>query len=174
MWSLNRHIRIEEQQYHKLLHKFNPLIFSLIYKKISNRDDVLDVFQNVIIHIWEYRSKLDSTNIESIVIKTCQQEIAHFYRNAKIDKTSDLPIHLSDPSHEDLVIAQNKEENLSEIETAIEELFPPLRRKIFKMNKIDGVTQEKIAANFKISKRTVEEHISQSMIYLKSKVKITK
>lgn len=172
MWSSNRHIRIEEQEYYMLLHKFHPLIIALIYKKINNRDDVLDVYQNVIIHIWQYRSKLDSKNIEGVIIKTCLQEIAHFYRNAKRAQTNDLlPLDHSDTTLDDVLIAEKKEQILLEIEKAIEELFPPLRRKIFKMNKLDGITQEKIATNLNISKRTVEQHISKSIIFLKNRVK---
>ena len=171
MWSSNRHIRIEEQEYYSLLHKYNPLIFSLIYKKINNKEDALDVFQNVIIHLWEYRSKLDSNTIEGIVVKTCLQEIAHFFRTTKKVQSDDLPIHYSDTAQEDLLIAEKKEETLLEIEHAIEELFPPIRRMIFKMNKLEGITQAKIAANFNISKRTVEKHIAKSIIFLKNKVK---
>ncbi|MNL09520.1 RNA polymerase sigma factor [compost metagenome] len=172
MWSSNRHIRIEEQEYYTLLHKFHPLIIALIYKKIKNRDDVLDVYQNVIIHIWQYRSKLDSKNIEGIIVKTCLQEIAHFYRNTKRTQTDALPLDHSDTTMEDVLIAERKEQNLLEIEKAIEELLPPLRRKIFKMNKLDGITQEKIATTLNISKRSVEQHISKSIIFLKNKVKI--
>ncbi|MOA19732.1 RNA polymerase sigma factor [compost metagenome] len=73
---------------------------------------------------------------------------------------------------EDVLIAERKEQNLLEIEKAIEELLPPLRRKIFKMNKLDGITQEKIATTLNISKRSVEQHISKSIIFLKNKVKI--
>lgn len=170
MWLTNRHTKIEEQNYYTLLHKYNPLIFSLIFNKIKNRDDVLDVFQNVIIHIWEYRSKLNSNNIESIVKKTCFQEISHFYKKTKRVQITDLPLEKSDTALEDMILAEEKEQSIAKIEKAIEELFPPIRKTIFKMNKLDGITQENIASYFNISKRTVEKHISQSMIYLKNKV----
>jgi RNA polymerase sigma-70 factor (ECF subfamily) len=170
MWLTNRHTKIEEQNYYVLLHKYNPLIFSLIYNKIKNRDDVLDVFQNVIIHIWEYRSKLDSSNIESVVKKTCLQEISHFYKKTNRVLITDLPLEQSDSTVEDIILAEEKEQSIAKIEKAIEELFPPIRKTIFKMNKLEGITQEKIASYFNISKRTVEKHISQSMIYLKNKV----
>ena len=170
MWLTNRHTKIEEQNYYTLLHKYYPLIFSLIYNKINNREDVLDVFQNVIIHLWEYRSRLDSNNNESIVKKTCLQEISHFYKKTKRIQITDLLLEQFDTAAEDMILAEEKEQSIARIEKAIEELFPPLRKTIFKMNKLDGITQEKIASNFNISKRTVEKHISQSMIYLKNKV----
>jgi RNA polymerase sigma-70 factor (ECF subfamily) len=170
MWLINRHTKIEEQNYYTLLHKFNPLIFSLIYNKIKNRDDVLDVFQNVIIHIWKYRSNLDTNNIESVIKKTCLQEISHFYKKTKKVEFTDLPLEQSDTSLEDLFISEEIEQAITKIEEAIEELSPPLRKIIFKMNKLDGIKQGKIASIFNISKRTVENHISQSMIYLKNRV----
>lgn len=174
MWSSHRHIRNEEESYYKILHKYNPLIFALIYKKINNREDALDVFQNVIIHIWEYRSSLSPDNIDAIIKKTCIQEIAHFYRKAKNSYVSDLPLEHADTTNDELLLKEEKEQSMLEIERAIEELIPPIRRQIFKMNKVEGITQDKIATYLKLPKRTVEYHIYQSIIYLKNRVKSIK
>ncbi|ROI02522.1 sigma-70 family RNA polymerase sigma factor [Chryseobacterium sp. G0240] len=170
MWSLNKHNN-DEQVFHKLVHKYNPLIYSLIYKKIQKGDDIFDVFQNILMHLWEHKDRLSVENIEGIIIKTCIQEIAIFYRRSTKIDICELPItEKIDPSVEDLSLIEEKEQYLEVIENAIEDLYPPLRQKIFKMNKLDGITQELIAINLNLSKRTVEHHISKAIIFLKNRI----
>lgn len=64
-----------------------------------------------------------------------------------------------------------KEERLLHLEVAIDDLFPPVRQQIFKMNKLEGFTQEKIATELNIPKRTVKYHIQQSLLLIKDRLK---
>ncbi|QIH34481.1 sigma-70 family RNA polymerase sigma factor [Sphingobacterium sp. DR205] len=172
MWSYNRHKKNDEQIFHSLVHQYNPLIYSLIFKKIKTRDDIFDVFQNVLMHLWEYEDKLHVDNVKGIIIKTCIQEIANFYRvRTKIDACEIPNIEKIDSGLEDLSLIEEKEKYLIAIEDAIEDLIPPIRQEIFKMNKLDGITQEMIAVNLNIPKRAVENHISKSIIFLKNRIK---
>lgn len=172
MWSYNRHIKNDEQEFQNIVHKYNPLIYSLIFKKIKNGDDIFDVFQNVLMHLWERKDKLRIENVEGIIVKTCIQEISNFYRSRTKIEICELPmIEKIDSTLEDLSSVGEKEKQLVRIENAIEDLIPPIRQKIFKMNKLDGITQEIIAATLNIPKRTVEHHISKAIIFLKNRVK---
>lgn len=175
MWSSNRHITIEEQSYRKLVQQYNPLLFSIISKKIKSREDVKDVFQNVHIHLWNYRAQLDRGNAEAIIVTTCKQKIAEFYRKNAHIKNAEVPIQETiNVYEEDSTLAEQKEQHLVLIEEAMEKLIPPIRKIIFKMNKLDGITQEKIAIHLKMSKRTVKFHIEESLLYIKRHVEIHK
>lgn len=175
MWSSNRHITIEEQSYRKLVQQYNPLLFSIISKKIKSREDVKDVFQNVHIHLWNYRAKLDGGNAEAIIINTCTQKIAEFYRKNANIKNAEVPIEETVNIYDkDSSLAEQKEQHLVLIEEAMEKLIPPIRKIIFKMNKLDGITQEKIATHLNMSRRTVKFHIEESLLYIKRHVDIHK
>ncbi|MDR2270445.1 MAG: sigma-70 family RNA polymerase sigma factor [Sphingobacterium sp.] len=175
MWSSYRHITREEHAYRTLLQQYDSFLFLLISKKIQKREDAKDVLQNVLIHLWEYRKSFTNSNIEAILIKTCTQKIAEYYRkNAKLQITDLSEMQYSDNCNDDLILLEEKEEHLLALEKALEDLFPPIRREIFKMNKLQGVTQEQISINLNIPKRTVEYHISQSLIFLKNKLKFLK
>jgi len=80
MWSSSQHITNEEKAFRQLLQKFQPLLISIISKKISARDDIKDVFQNVHIQLWKNREKLYAENVEAILVNICKQKIVEFYR----------------------------------------------------------------------------------------------
>lgn len=175
MWSSYRHITHEEHSYRTLLHQYESFLFLLISKKIQKREDSKDVLQNVLIHLWEYRKSLTNSNIEAILIKTCTQKIAEYYRKNSKFRTSELSeIQHSDNSNDDLIKLEEKEEHIFALELALEDLIPPIRREIFKMNKLQGITQEQISIDLNIPKRTVEHHISQSLTFLKNRLNFLK
>lgn len=172
MISFRSHITPEENTYKKFFHQYNQLVFSHIKKKIKNEDDIMDVLQDVFIHLWEYRQSLYAGNNENIIFNTCNQKIANFYRNEdkSLDNESVIANH-ADTSGEDLKSAKKKEKRLENIEESIELLIPPIRKKIFKMNKLEGISQEQIAIQLNISKRTVKYHIAEAMTFLRNQNK---
>ncbi|MBT2559838.1 sigma-70 family RNA polymerase sigma factor [Pedobacter sp. ISL-68] len=172
MISFRSHITTEENTYKEFFHQYNQLVFSHIKKKIGNEDDIMDVLQDVFIHLWEYRHSLYSINIENIVFNTCNQKIANFYRNEnKSFENESLIANHADTSIQDLISAKKKEKRLKKIEENIELLIPPIRQQIFKMNKLEGITQQQIAVQLNISKRTVKYHIAEAMAFLRDRNK---
>ncbi|RLJ75132.1 hypothetical protein [Pedobacter alluvionis] len=79
MTFFSRH-NIEKSSYEELYHRYNHEIFTCIANKIENRNDVLDVMQEVYIHLWKFREKILLGNAENIIFNTCKQEISKFYR----------------------------------------------------------------------------------------------
>ncbi len=171
MRSPNLHITNEEHSFRKLLQQYHPLILSIISKKVNDRDDMKDVYQNIHIQLWLIREKLSNDNLEAIVVNTCKQKIVEYYRkNASQFNRTSLENITSLFEHES-VDQEIKEEQLLNLEMAIENLIPPIRQKIFKMNKLEGITQEKIASQLNMPKRTVKYHVQESLLFLKNMFK---
>ena len=56
-------------------------VFCFVKKYTSQLADSEDVTQNVFIHLWKYRTKLDSgTDLEAILFKSSKQEISRWYK----------------------------------------------------------------------------------------------
>jgi RNA polymerase sigma factor (sigma-70 family) len=166
MLNSHRHIR-EEAEFQLFLQNYDHQLFSQISQKIQEREDAKDVLQNVLVHLWEYRHLMHSDSWQQVVFKTCKQKIAEYYRKKKHTL---LHRHLDDNMNaialDDLY--EKKEQLLSALETSISLLLPPIRQTVFRMNKLQGIKQEQIAQQLKISKRTVENHISKAMMFLKN------
>jgi RNA polymerase sigma factor (sigma-70 family) len=162
----------EENAYQKFFHQYIHQVSSYISRKIAKREDVKDVVQDVFIHLWEYRQVLYSGNAENIIFKTAQQKISEFYRlREKQPFYEQTDIDYADSSSDELKSKNQKEDYLNELEASIALIIPPIRMTIFKMNKIEGITQKQIAKQLNIPLRTVEYHIAEAMIFLKKRHK---
>ncbi|WP_165835266.1 RNA polymerase sigma factor [Chryseobacterium viscerum] len=168
MTFFKKHI-IEKSSFEGLYYHYNHQIFTCISRSIENRDDVMDVMQEVYIHLWEYREKLLAENAESIIFNTCKQKISKFYRTTNRQPFfEEMASDYADPSPEELKSVNKKEQHLYELEKSVKLIIPPLRRKIFTMNKLEGIIQEEIAVRLNIPKSTVKHHLSEAMLFLKN------
>ena len=153
-----------------VLEKYNKAVFSFVAYRVRNREDVLNVMQNVFIHLWKYRNDLDSRT-ESIIFKTCTQEIFKHYKKEHPNTVSieDLEIQLVDNSEEELNLLLERERLFDSL-FAVLNLVPDRRRQIFMMNKLEGKTEKEIAIEMDLSKSAVRNQISKTILFLKKKL----
>lgn len=164
----HRHINREKGSYENLVYQYNHQVFSFILKKIQNEEDALDVLQNVFMHLWIYKERLGNTNAADIIFTICKDKIAEYYRASKKQPLGkNVSSDIADTSLDDIRSVEKKDRLLTELEQSIVLIIPPLRRKIFKMHKLEGFTQEKIALELNIPKSTVKYHILEAMTFLK-------
>ncbi|MDR6546508.1 RNA polymerase sigma-70 factor (ECF subfamily) [Chryseobacterium rhizosphaerae] len=164
-----KHITDAEDMYKLIYNTYRERIFDHIKGKVKNRNDIRDISQNVFFHLWQYRDALGGTNTENIIFKTCNQEISKFFKTQR-KQTLGNDYHLPevpDDSVEQLDAKLIKEEQLKAMQDSID-MLPPSRKQLFTMNKLEGVTQEKIAFQLNLPKKTVQKQISKAMIFLKN------
>ncbi|MFC3356020.1 sigma-70 family RNA polymerase sigma factor [Sphingobacterium zeae] len=147
-------------------------MFAMVARKVKDREDVFDIMQNIFFHLWLYRNSLTQQNTESVIIKTCVQEISTYYTSLKRQPlpSERCTIQVKDDSVEQLQAKLDKEKELELLKLNIEQL-PPTRRKIFTMNKYEGITQEKIASNLNLSPKAVKKQIEKALIFLRENQK---
>jgi len=166
MLNAHRHINKEETKFQQFFQQYDHQLFSLISLKVHEREDAKDVLQNVFVHLWEYRHLIQQESWKQVVFNTCNQKIAEYYRK---EKKASVCNHLDENTQIAATEEQNEKEHLlSALESSITLIIPPIRQTIFRMNKLQGLRQEQIAINLKISKRTVENHIAKAMMFLKN------
>jgi RNA polymerase sigma factor (sigma-70 family) len=158
--------------YREVFEKYSQSIFSYVMSKVGRKIDALDIGQNVFIHLWKYRKDLKSGNAESIIFKSCRQEIFKFYKHLKEKEQSvsidQLNIQIADQSEQELEEKMEKERRLNEIYEALN-LIPVQRKEIFLLNKIEGKTRKEIAMEMNLSKSAIGNQIDKVMRFLKNK-----
>lgn len=163
-----KHLTNAEGMFHTIYDAYSIRVFDYIKGKVKDRDDICDIMQNVFFHLWLYKESLESTNIENIIFKTCNQEISNFFvlkqkQPLKIEHSYREP---QDYAVDQLLAAFEKESQLNTLEERIE-LLPLKRKQIFKMNKLEGFTQEKIANRLNLSKKAVKKQIAKALLFLR-------
>lgn len=172
MSLFSNHPSPADRMFQNIYETYKNRVFAVVASKIRDRDDILDIMQNVFFHLWIYRESITKENSESIIIKTCKQEISNFISLQKKQSIIQESAHikLSDDSDEMLEAALEKEEQLNAVQLSME-LLPIPRKQILTLNKMEGITQEKIADQFGLSKKAVEKQISKAVQFLRNRHK---
>lgn len=155
--------------YKSIYNTYRERVFHYINGKVKDRNDIRDIAQNVFFHLWEYKESLGGANTENIIFKTCNQEISKFFKTQRKHifennyNISETPDDAVDQLNSKLI----KEQQLQAMQDSIE-LLPTSSKKMFTMNKLEGVTQEKIAVQLNLSKKIVQKQISEALIFLQN------
>ncbi len=140
-------------------------------KKVGDKEIAEDLVQNAYIEFWEKRFQIQS-NIYGFLFKSLKYQIFNYYRSEKVrDK---YLLHLSVFLDEINKVTPQKyleaKELFSEIETLTKQL-PKQCRKVFVMSRFEEKSNDEIAKELDISKRTVENYITQALAFIRKKNK---
>lgn len=167
--SSNLVIRLREGDdscFKEIYELYHFKVFCFVKKYTSQLADSEDVTQNVFIHLWKYRTKLDpNINLEAILFKSSKQEISKWYKkqNRIFSVENDQLIKELDSVSESDEDINSK---LEKIEYLLNKI-PPKRRKIFNLHKFDDLSYKEIAIEMDMSPSAVANQISKTLQFLK-------
>ncbi|MEG2067734.1 MAG: RNA polymerase sigma-70 factor [Tannerellaceae bacterium] len=146
-------------------------IFMLYFPKLklflsgflSNQADAEDLAQDVFMKLWQSRQSLAYVeNINAYLYQMARNTLYTYLERSyfpdTLSETNAYPIPSVDEV-EELLFAKDLEE---QIDGAVEKM-PMQRKTIFCMSRKQGMSNEEIAVELNISKRTVETHISAAL-----------
>lgn len=143
--------------------------FALAYLK--NEEDSYDVVQEVFVKLWENRFHLAATTVFD----------AFLFTVTKNTVISLLRKRITEQKYQAEFAGNNEAEN-STIEGDIDyqiintkylqlvELLPPKRREIFRLSREGGKSNKEIALEKGISEKTVEDHLTKSLSFLRQQL----
>jgi len=156
----------EDSCFKEIYDLYHFKVFCFVKKYTAQLADSEDVTQNVFIHLWKYRAKLDpDVSLEAVLFKSSKQEISKWYKkqnrifsveNEQLIKELDSPTESDDDIDLKLEIIQSL---LNKI--------PEKRRKIFKLNKFEDLSHKEIAIEMNMSPSAVANQISKTLQFLK-------
>ena len=128
-----------------------------------------DIVQNVFVKLWVYRKKIDSNiPIKRYLHKSVYNEFIDQYRKNK----SVISLEEKHLKAINTVIDNNSfdiEKLMIRVNDEIEKL-PEKCKRVFILNKKEGLTHDEIAEYLQISKKTVEGHITRAFKILNQKL----
>jgi len=157
----------------EIYNRYKAMLYLHAYRMIQNREDALDVVQELFTAIW--------TNRETLVIKTTLS--AYLYgavRNRILDViahhkivsryTDTLQSFLD--NGEFVTDNQIREKELSAIiETEIK-LMPPKMREVFELSRQQDLSHKQIATQLNISDKTVKKQVGKAIKILRLKINL--
>lgn len=128
-----------------------------------------DIVQNIFVKLWVYRKKIDSNiPIKRYLHKSVYNEFIDQYRkNKSVISLEEKHLRVINTIIDDN--SYDIEQLMTRVNNEIEKL-PGKCKRVFILNKKEGLTHDEIAEYLKISKKTVEGHITRAFKILNQKL----
>ncbi len=146
--------------------KYNHKVRAFALQLTKNQQEAEDITHNIFLKIWNDRAKADQIDsFKSYLFVMTKNAIFNLFRRSKPTRLDDIDIkeHVNNENIEECVSAKD----LEMIIAITIDNMPTQRREIFKMSRYDKLSYEEIAERLKISKKTVQYHISNALSELK-------
>ena len=156
----------EEASYRALFEHYYPVLVTFALRYVTDLDQAKELVQEVFIKLYQKREALQiAQSLKSYLFKAVYHQCLNTIKQAKLrqqhqQQAAQERTDTDDTDH--LVEA----ETIQRIYQAIETL-PEQCRRIFTMNRFEGMNNQAIADQLGISKRTVETQISKALKLLR-------
>lgn len=142
---------------------YAPRVEYFLRGLLKNDLEAEDITQDIFYKIWSNREtivRIDS--FKSYLFRMAKNAVCNHYSHLLV-KENYIEIEKDKQDYEDLIEEKIHAEDLELLIVMSIEKMPPQRKKIFKMSRFEHLSNDEIALQLNISKRTVESHISQAM-----------
>lgn len=159
--------------FERLFLKYQPQLVYFITGLVHDNDLGRDMTQDIFLSLWENREKMARIeSFSSYLFKIAKCSVYNYYDHLNVKA-----------KYTDFYLLQNLNQCTSEEETLfakelafqIDEVIDtlsPQRKSIYRLSRLEGLSNDEIAFRLQISKRTVENHLTAALGILR-KVIIT-
>ena len=156
----------------ELFGRYAGQVYSFSIKYLKNKQDSEELVQDVFCKIWEKREALDkSKNIRSFIFTVAINIIYDRIRRKNIENSFlDFAKHNFEYQSESTWHEVIQNEMYSRVEEIIQ-IMPDQQRKVFKLSRQEGLSNEEISKRLNISKRTAENLLYRASGFLRKHFK---
>lgn len=159
--------RGDEQAFELLFLHYFPRIKGFISGILQNEEEAEDISQDIFVSMWQSRERL--TNIENLnayLFRVAKNAVyRHIERSLLFRDFQEQQINhaLFTSTDNDSIEEELYAKELDFLISVAVEKMPPQRKQIYKMSRVEGISNDEIAERLSISKRTVENHLTQAL-----------
>jgi len=158
----------EQESLNEIFRYYYPKLYYFSKKILKSEDDIDDVIQDVFLKIWSHRHDITNHSTFNALLYTITKNVILNLIRSKL-KEKKFVETLSIGSIAPEYVTQNTyvfSEVKSAVETAITKL-PEKRKRVFVLSRYEGLANKEIARDLNISVKTVEDHISHAVKFIK-------
>ncbi|MDR6785560.1 RNA polymerase sigma-70 factor (family 1) [Pedobacter africanus] len=146
-----------------LFNRYWEYLYSIIYRRLKDRDQAQDIVQDIFIYIWNSRASLSvRTGMEPYLFTAAKNQLYSLYRREKLKLTREAELQYQTP-----VSAQTDElvlfKEVDRLVTDELERMPDNVRKCFTLSREEGKSIREIALELMLSEKTVKNNISDAL-----------
>lgn len=161
----------DEKFYKSVFFEYYPLLTYFANKYVNDLETAKEIVQEFFVRLYEKRFSLNiDTSFKSYLYKSVYNSCINYLNQIAVREQHHRQI--KNTTYEKSVFSEDVM-NVVELEKKIYseiEKLPAQCRRIFKMNRFDGLSNGEIANKLNLSKRTVETQISKALRILRKNV----
>lgn len=163
---MHRIVNGDERAFESLFRAYYGRLVVFARKYIVDRDLAESLVQAVFVKLWEKRTVLNIEKPSAYLMVAVRNHCLNELKQQKIMVSVDSGAgQLSNVAEEELP----SEELIDKVHDVISEM-PPQRKKIFYMNRFEGMKYKDIAKNMGLSVKTVEAQMGKALRFLREKL----
>lgn len=148
--------------------KYNKKVYTFAFSYLKNREEAQDVVQEVFMNLWRYRDQINEYYVFSkYLFKITYNATCKRFRKQASDRKQMEEVVRNSILEDDSTNLEIEYNNLLETANAFIEKLPSRQKKIFLLSVNDRLTNDQIAKQLNISKKTVENYLAQVKTSLK-------
>lgn len=159
----------DETAFEALFRKYGRKLYSFMLQ-LSGAMAAEDIVQEVFFRLWKERDKLTTiTHFNSYLFRMARNQAINDFR--KMARATLLPIEEADLPETAPVPDSNEEIEFKALRERVHEIIdslPPQQRKVYLLNREQGLKHKEIAELLNISPSTVNKHLVQALQALRT------
>ncbi|GBU07693.1 DNA-directed RNA polymerase sigma-70 factor [Bacteroidales bacterium] len=158
----------DHKSFDRLFMHYHPRLKNFLFGFIKNEEEACDMAQEIFFKIWQNRESLAQVNsFRAYLFRMARNMVYDYYQYNLVKESYQTKHKQASPDTEDLIEQEIYAKELSILIDMEVEQMPKKRQRIFKMSRQAGLSNDEISQQLQISKRTVENHITQALADLR-------
>lgn len=157
----------EESAYRFIFDNYYERLVFFANKMLNDIDSSRNVVQEVIVMLYDKKDELKiHTSLNSFLHQVVRNRVLNLLKHEKMKDG-----HHTEILHSSDVSETKNDAEYNELQNAINDIvseLPPRCKTIFELSRVDGKSNQEIAEELDISKRTVETQISNALKQLRN------
>ena len=156
------------KNFEKIYREHSRKLFRICLVFVKNEEIAAEMVQDIFCSIWERRDTLKiEGNLENFLYRSAKFKYYNHYRNIKT-KARNLEEYWryqekNENTTEDKVVFGQVSEQVDQLV----ERMPDKRKEVYKLSRQKGLTNKEIAQHLLISEKTVKNHLTKSLAYIR-------
>jgi RNA polymerase sigma-70 factor (ECF subfamily) len=163
--------RDDKKALDELYQYYYPRLYGFSKSFLKVEDDIDDILQDVFVKIWLNRRKIDNVKtFNSWIFTITKNAILSYFREKT--RHNEFESRLQQLATAEVVMNSEVEyEDLKKQTDKIIGKLPEKRKEIFRLSREEGMSYKEISEKLGISIKTVEDHMSHALRYLREQLK---
>lgn len=169
---LERLKRGDESAFESLFWKYNSRIYNFVLSILHDKFLAEDIAQTVFMKIWETHERIDPEQGINAYLFTIARHLVYKETERRL-LFEQIVKEISSTSTDSDDFALQKQMNANSLRDRILQLIeelPLARKNIFRLSRLEHLTNKEIADRLSISEKTVETQVNRSLQFLREKL----